>query len=181
MNALTILALIMLTLVGYSSGIALARGKKLIQPNLLDLCLVALLWVGALSTRAILGRWWSILFWLVTGLLISTVVTLIRRTNAADGLPFSELPEHAVTSGDQNRPSGLFRRLWQGWTHFAEEMGNVQGRLLMGFFYFVVVTPFGLGTRLFSDPLNIKQRPTDSAWVEKDPIDRSLEEAREQG
>ncbi|MEM7800287.1 MAG: hypothetical protein AAF633_13920 [Chloroflexota bacterium] len=181
MNALTILALIMLTLVGYSSGMVLARGKKLIQPILMDLGLVALLWVGALSTRALLGRWWSILFWLVTGLLLSAVVTLIRRTNAPEGLPFSELPEHAKEADGQSGSTGLFRRLWQGWTHFAEEMGNVQGRLLMGFFYFIVVSPFGLGTRLFSDPLNIKERPINSAWLEKDPIDRTLEEAREQG
>jgi hypothetical protein len=60
-------------------------------------------------------------------------------------------------------------------------MGNVQGRFLMGFFYFIIVTPFGLGFRIFTDTLGIKKAPKGSGWTEKEPLGATLEEAQEQG
>jgi len=40
----------------------------------------------------------------------------------------------------------------------AEAIGNFMNRLILSLFYFVIVLPFGLGVRLFSDPLRIKKK-----------------------
>ena len=57
----------------------------------------------------------------------------------------------------------MLKRFWQAWKRIAHRIGNFQSRVLLTIFYFVVVLPFGLATRLFSDPLRIKQRPT--VWL----------------
>ena len=54
MSFLTLLALVMLTLVGYSTGAALAQRARHPQPRLLDLLLLPLLWALALTFRDLL-------------------------------------------------------------------------------------------------------------------------------
>ena len=45
--------------------------------------------------------------------------------------------------------------LWAAWKHLAHKIGNFQARLLLTVFYFVIVAPFALKVRLFSDPLQL--------------------------
>jgi hypothetical protein len=69
------------------------------------------------------------------------------------------------------------KSLWEGWKKIAHKIGNFQARVLLTVFYAVLVLPFGLATRVFSDPLRIKKRPTewlnhpdeptDMAWARK--------------
>ncbi|HKN17303.1 MAG TPA: hypothetical protein VJX47_10190 [Candidatus Sulfotelmatobacter sp.] len=69
------------------------------------------------------------------------------------------------------------KSLWEGWKKIAHKIGNFQARVLLTVFYAVLVLPFGLAARLFSDPLRIKKRPTewldhpdepaDMAWARK--------------
>ncbi|MEJ2747943.1 MAG: hypothetical protein P8183_08535, partial [Anaerolineae bacterium] len=60
MNLLSILALILLALVGYSAGAtAVARGKA-VTPSIGDLLLVLVIWVAALALRGTLGHWLSV-------------------------------------------------------------------------------------------------------------------------
>jgi hypothetical protein len=59
-------------------------------------------------------------------------------------------------------------------------MGNYQGRLLFAFFYFIVVTPFGIGVRLFSDPLKVNPGAKITGWSERDSQRQKFEAAREQ-
>ena len=58
----------------------------------------------------------------------------------------------------------MLKRAWQGWKRIAHKIGNFQARALLTVFYGVLVLPFGLAARLFSDPLRIKQRPT--RWLD---------------
>lgn len=58
----------------------------------------------------------------------------------------------------------MLKRIWQAWKRVAHRIGNFQSRVLLTIFYFVVVLPFGLATRLFSDPLRIKKCPT--VWLD---------------
>jgi len=48
------------------------------------------------------------------------------------------------------------RAAWRGWKRIAEKIGHFQARVLWGLMYFVVVAPFAVGLKLFSDPLRIK-------------------------
>lgn len=58
----------------------------------------------------------------------------------------------------------MLKRAWQAWKRIAHAMGNFQARVLLTIFYAVLVFPFGIAARLFSDPLRIKRRPTQ--WLE---------------
>jgi len=58
----------------------------------------------------------------------------------------------------------MLKRAWQAWKKIAHKIGNFQAGVLLTIFYGVLVLPFGLATRLFSDPLRIKTRPT--SWLD---------------
>jgi hypothetical protein len=74
----------------------------------------------------------------------------------------------------------FLRAAWQGWKRIAEKIGRSQARFLWGLLYFLVVTPFALGLKVFSDPLRIKRRPSPSGWLEKPRQTLTLEDARRQ-
>jgi hypothetical protein len=56
---------------------------------------------------------------------------------------------------EAKRP-GTMQRLWEGWKRVAKRIGDFQVRLLLLLFYFLVLAPFALAVRWFSDPLSIK-------------------------
>jgi hypothetical protein len=72
----------------------------------------------------------------------------------------------------------MFKRMWQAWKRLAHKIGNFQSRVLLTVFYFVFVWPFGLGARLFSDPLRIKKLPTQ--WLDHPDEAHDLQWARRQ-
>lgn len=51
----------------------------------------------------------------------------------------------------------LLRLLWEHWKGFAHRFGNFQARLLLLLFYYVVLAPFALVLKLFSDPLRLRR------------------------
>ena len=51
---------------------------------------------------------------------------------------------------------GIARTLWEKWKRLGKKIGDAQARLLLSFFYFVLLSPFALGMRWWSDPLAIK-------------------------
>jgi hypothetical protein len=55
----------------------------------------------------------------------------------------------------------MLKRAWQAWKNIAHKIGNFQARILLTLFYAVLVFPFGIVVRLFSDPLHIKRRPAE--------------------
>jgi hypothetical protein len=50
------------------------------------------------------------------------------------------------------------RRLWEAWKRFGKRVADIQARILLMFFYYVVLCPFALLVRLGSDPLAIKSK-----------------------
>jgi len=47
-------------------------------------------------------------------------------------------------------------------------------------FYLTVALPFGVGVRLFGDPLDIKDKNKAASWIERKRHEPSLETARNQ-
>lgn len=164
------LALILLTLTGYSSGAVLAgRGKK--EPlGLIDFGVAVLFLAMALGTRSIFGKWLVIPIWFILAGLGSALLTRIRYKDRIA----KKVPSLPLTG------KGPVRRVLDWWRVFAIEIGNYQGRVLFAFFYFVIVAPFGIGVRLFSDPLKVKQAVRGTNWLERSPVRQELETAREQ-
>jgi hypothetical protein len=59
--------------------------------------------------------------------------------------------------------SDQLKSLWKSWVRVAHWIGNFQARVLLTILYTVVLFPFGICVRLFSDPLRTKQRPANCA------------------
>lgn len=70
--------------------------------------------------------------------------------------------------------------LWARWKVVARRIGDFQARLLLAIFYFVVLAPFALGVKLFSDPLALRATGG-SGWTERPvPDDDAGAQARRQ-
>lgn len=72
----------------------------------------------------------------------------------------------------------MLMQVWQRWKRLARAVGTFQARILLTFFYAVIVLPFGVLARLFSDPLRIKHRPTQ--WSEVPHAVHDLQWAKRQ-
>lgn len=68
---------------------------------------------------------------------------------------------------------------WGRFNLIGSIIGDVQSRVLVMVFYFTILLPFGLGARLLTDPLGLKQ--SQIAWLEREPVPDDLEAARQQG
>lgn len=69
----------------------------------------------------------------------------------------------------------FYKHLWRAWQRVARAIGTLLSRVVVTLVYFVAVTPFALGSRLFSDPLGLRRRPV--RWVPLSPP-ADIEEAR---
>jgi hypothetical protein len=68
----------------------------------------------------------------------------------------------------------LFHR---GWMTFAYALGYVNSRIILTLFYFLVVVPYGLISRLFGrDPLQLRQRDLESYWTPRSATRQSKEQ-----
>ncbi len=76
-------------------------------------------------------------------------------------------------------PAPWKAKITDNWKKFGHFIGNVNARILLTLLYAVIILPFGLAVRLFSDSLNIKKRP--EAWFDHPANPNTLEEARRQG
>lgn len=182
---LSVIVLILLTMVSYASGVTLAANRREYPVAVIDLLIVAGLWLILFWLRPQLSHLPLLAVTIGLGVVVGYLVGAVRLAGRQDvyTLPASELPEHAreKEGRDTAVSANVFKRGWRRWNDFAGRMGNVQGRLLMGFFYFLIVTPFGLGMRLLSDPLAIKKSPSQSNWHSKESTDLTLDAAKEQG
>lgn len=73
----------------------------------------------------------------------------------------------------------LIKDFWHGWKAFGQFMGDWLARVVLTIFYFTILVPFGLGVRLFSDPLQIKTAPA-ALWRPRDTGDQTLEDTLRQ-
>ena len=164
MDFITGLALVLLTLVGYSSGAVLGAKGRTAVPGIADLFAIIIIWIAAFATRSALGKWGGIGTGLVVGLALGAVLAWVRANTYPKSQPLN-------TGGG----------LWNAWKCFSRQMGSYQSRVWMDFVYFTIVMPFGLGVTLLSDPLKIKRAHSNSNWQPKElPLKPSLDEARGQ-
>jgi hypothetical protein len=69
------------------------------------------------------------------------------------------------------------KKAWQAWKRIGQIIGDQIGRVVLTLFYFTIFMPFGLGVRLFADPLAI--RPLSHAkWLERKTHDLTIEDSR---
>ena len=74
----------------------------------------------------------------------------------------------------------MLERLWEGWKRLLHAIGAFQGRLLLSLFYFLVVMPYAVVSRLTSAPLQLRRPRDDSNWVPRQERPADLADARKQ-
>jgi hypothetical protein len=77
--------------------------------------------------------------------------------------------------------NAFFRRVkvaWEAWKRLAHKIGNFQARVLLTVAYAVLILPFGIAVRLFSDPLRIKKYPLN--WLDHPEEANDLQWAQRQ-
>jgi hypothetical protein len=67
---------------------------------------------------------------------------------------------------------------WGAWKRLAHKIGNFQARVLLTVVYAVLILPFGIAVRLFSDPLRIKNYPLN--WLDHPDEANDLQWAQRQ-
>ncbi len=73
----------------------------------------------------------------------------------------------------------ILKKIWAAWKRIAHRIGDFQARVLLTLIYAVLVLPFGLAIRLFSDPLKIKKRS--AKWIDHPEEVSDLNWAHRQG
>jgi len=174
MEIISFIVLILLSLIGYCAGAVSKSGKfEELKPQIIDLILVVTIWIGAITSRVILGlnKWLLILIWVVLAIIIGILAVWPRR------LSDEKAPSSKRLKETSRNP---LKKLWISWENFSKRMGGFQSRIILSFFYFIFVMPFALGVRIFSDPLNIKHQSSKSHWLPKKEIKTDLEQYRRQ-
>jgi hypothetical protein len=72
----------------------------------------------------------------------------------------------------------MLKRAWAAWKRLGHKIANFQARVILTVFYGVLLMPFGLAARWFSDPLRIKRLP--EQWLDHDNEAHDLQWARKQ-
>ena len=67
-------------------------------------------------------------------------------------------------------------RAWKKWRAFGQVMGDFVARIFMTIFYFTIAIPFGIGVRLFKDPLHLKSK--EFGWLPRENKPETIEDAR---
>lgn len=174
MNTISYLALILLSLAGYSVGAAGKAGKQIeLKPKIIDLVFVVAIWAAAIYSRMTLNlnKWLLILIWLILAFITGVLALSLR-----------ELPEKTESHRKDfpTKQENIFKRQWQSWNDFSKRMGAFQSRIILSLFFFVLVSPFAIAVRMFSDPLRLKYRRLASWWIPKKETKNELEPFRRQ-
>lgn len=65
--------------------------------------------------------------------------------------------------------SKILTPLKRGWIKLGEILGKVVAPIVMGFIYFIIITPIGIFIRLLGkDLLNIKYNKNKSYWIKRE-------------
>jgi hypothetical protein len=56
-------------------------------------------------------------------------------------------------------------------------IGDFLARIVLTIFYFTLLLPFGLGVRLFGDPLTLREQEA-AGWVKRTTRDKELKDGR---
>jgi hypothetical protein len=73
----------------------------------------------------------------------------------------------------------LWKRFVAWWMPIAEAIGNFMNRLILSIFYFIIVLPFGVGVRLFSDFLELRPKRK-TLWTKFSDRSKTIENGRRQ-
>lgn len=71
--------------------------------------------------------------------------------------------------------------MWNRLGIISSIVGEVVGSIIATVFYFTILAPFGLISRLSTDPMNLKSTTNDPHWLERPAVPAEIEAAKRQG
>ena len=71
----------------------------------------------------------------------------------------------------------FLRRRWENWKRIGRFIGDQVGRVFLTIFYFTLSMPFGLGVRIWGDPLGMHPNGPPK-WLERKTDDMTLKDTR---
>ena len=71
----------------------------------------------------------------------------------------------------------MLNKIWKTWRRVGQAIGDFIGRLVLTLFYFTLFMPFGLGVRLWADPLDIKSS-YQNGWLNRSTRDSDINNIR---
>lgn len=74
----------------------------------------------------------------------------------------------------------LLKLLWKKWMAFSLVFGTFMSRVILTVLYFLLLLPYGILIRLFSDPLQTKTVPKGTAWKPHAKIEGLLDKFTKQ-
>lgn len=179
MEVISYIVLVLLCFVGYAAGAVTKAGRSAqLKAEIIDLILVAVVWAGAICSGVALelDKWLVILAWVIISLVIGVLAVWPRK------LP-QEIASIEKTPGKKEAKQtsrSLIKRLWGAWQDFFVRVGAFQSRIVLSIIFFIVVSPFALAVRIFSDPLRLKHQGEESHWLPRISAKSDLEQSRRQ-
>ena len=82
-----LIALVLLTLVGYAIGAVAGSGKRIATPQPVDLVLIVALWAGALFSRTVVGKWAAVGIWFAIAAVLAAIRTAAWRRHMLPAEP----------------------------------------------------------------------------------------------
>lgn len=76
--------------------------------------------------------------------------------------------------------AGVLRMALDRWKRIGKKIGDMQARVLLTLFYFVLLSPFALALRRWSDPLSINPGAPRGWRPKAEPGGASMEQATRQ-
>jgi len=168
-KVLATIAVLLLSLVGYSLGNVLRFGKRPVRkPVAGDILFVLLMWAAVIFTRSRLpvSKWLMLAAWIAAGIVLGYLMSLL--------LGYSKSEKRAASQAHPAAP-GEVRKRFQAWREQSAKLGTFQSQILLGLLFLIVFAPVALGVKLFSDPLHIKKSGTNSQWLPKKPVASDIE------
>ena len=172
LELISIVALFLLSLLGYSIGAISTAGKSRdLKPMIIDLVLISFIWAGAIYSRLTLhfNRWLLILILLFLAGIIGIISVIPRKSSL-----------RILESAPKDPSQDTHKRPWIAWKAFSLRLGSFQSRVWLSLFFFIFISPAAVLVRTFSDPLGIKKCSKASHWVPKKEIGVDLEQYRRQ-
>jgi len=74
----------------------------------------------------------------------------------------------------------LMQKAWRLWRRVGLALGDIIARVALSVFYFTIVVPFALGTRMLTDQLSEKPLDKSTGWRGRQISDRTIEDAKRQ-
>lgn len=172
MDKLSFLALIFLSLVGYSAGVvSMASRASVVKPRILDVIMIVIIWVVAICSRIYFGFTWY--FAMIVWLLSSTALGIFTSN-------FGRLPRKRIRMNKGDSHGSFMKGMWSKWKQYSRKLGGFQSRVLLYILYFIVIMPFALVAKIFTDPLRIKSHKKESYWMSSTTDKSDLEQLRKQ-